>query len=225
MQAGRHPQAIATKVLPPRCVGLIERPRLLELVTQVQTKRLSVIKAPAGFGKTSLAVAWADRLLQSGNSVAWFSIDANDNQPTQFLFYLSHALQHAHDGVGSPAIDLILETSLISPHAIISTLINGLAEIDEEVCLFLEDYHWVSDPAIHDAVAFLLRHAPSNFHLVLATRTEPPLPLPGLRAQNQLLEINSWALRFDLEETRRFLEHEGLGPLDPAELKAFARED
>jgi ATP/maltotriose-dependent transcriptional regulator MalT len=108
---------------------------------------------------------------------------------------------------------------LIRPHAIISTLINDLAEIDEEVCLFLEDYHWIRDPAIHEAVAFLLRHAPSHFHLVLVTRTEPPLPLAGLRAQNQLLEIDSWALRFDLEETRRFLEHEGLEPLDPAELK------
>ena len=100
MQAGRHPQAIATKVLPPRGVGLIERSRLLELVTQVPTKPLSVIKAPAGFGKTSLAVAWTDRLLQSGNSVAWFSIDANDNELTQFLFYVCHALQRARDGVG-----------------------------------------------------------------------------------------------------------------------------
>ena len=86
MQAGGHPQTIATKLLPPRCVGLIERPRLLEFVPQVQTKRLSVIKAPAGFGKTSLAVAWADRLLQSGNPVAWLSIDANDDEPTQFIF-------------------------------------------------------------------------------------------------------------------------------------------
>ena len=153
-------------------------------------KRLSVVKAPAGFGKTSLAAAWVERLLQSGNLVAWFSIDANDNQPTQFLFYVSHALKRARDGVGSPAIDLILETSLISPPAIVSTLINGLAEIDEEVYLFLEDYHCVSDPAIHDAVAFLLRHAPSNLHVVLATRTEPPLPLAALRAQNQLLEID-----------------------------------
>src|SRR4249920_3595780 len=192
----------------PRCVGLFERPRLLELFTQVQMKRLSVVKAPAGFGKTSLTVEWAERLAQSGNSVAWFSIDANDNELTQFLFYVSHALQRACDGVGSLAIDLIRETSLISPHAIVSTLINDLAEIDEEVYLFLEDYHWVSDPAIHDAVAFLLRHAPSHFHVVLVTRTEPSLPLAGLRAQNQLLEIDSWALRFDLEETRRFLEHE-----------------
>jgi LuxR family maltose regulon positive regulatory protein len=145
MQAGRHPQAIATKVLPPRGAGLIERSRLLELVTQVPTKPLSVIKAPAGFGKTSLAVAWTDQLLQSGNSVAWFSIDANDNELTQFLFYVCHTLQRARDGVASLAIDLIRETSLISPHAIISTLINDLAEIDEEVYLFLEDYHWVSD--------------------------------------------------------------------------------
>ena len=81
MQSGRHSQALATKVVPPRCVGLIERPRLLGLVTQVQAKRLTVIKAPAGFGKTSLAVAWADRLEKSRNSVAWFSIDADDDEP------------------------------------------------------------------------------------------------------------------------------------------------
>jgi len=219
MQAGKHPQAIATKVLPPRCVGLIERPRLLELVTQGEMKPLSVIKAPAGFGKTSLAAAWADRLLRNANAVAWFSIDANDDELTQFLFYVSHALSRAHEGLGRLAINLIQETSLIRPHAIISTLINDLAELDEEVCLFLEDYHWIRDPAIHESVAFLLRHAPSHFHLVLITRTEPPLPLAGLRAQNQLLEIDSWALRFDQEETRRFLEHEGLGLLDPAELR------
>ena len=100
MQAGKHPEIIATKVLLPRSVGLIERPRLVELFTQVQTKRLSVIKAPAGFGKTSLAIAWADRLVQTGNSVAWFSIDPNDNELTQFLFYVAHALQRAHDGLG-----------------------------------------------------------------------------------------------------------------------------
>ena len=219
MQADGHPQTIATKLLPPRCVGLIERPRLVELVTEVQNRRLSVVKAPAGFGKTSLAAEWVERLSQSGNLIAWLSIDASDNQPTQFLFYVSHALKRAHHGVGSSAIDLILETSLISPPAIVSTLINGLAEVDEEIYLFLEDYHYVSDPVIHDAVAFLLRHAPSNFHVVLATRTEPPLPLPTLRAQNQLLEIDVAALRFDLEETRQFLEHEGLGPLDPAQLR------
>jgi hypothetical protein len=73
-RADKHPQTLATKVLPPRCVGLVDRPRLLEFISQVQMKRLSVIKAPAGFGKTSLAVAWADRLLQSGSSFAWLVV-------------------------------------------------------------------------------------------------------------------------------------------------------
>src|SRR5271156_362886 len=89
MRAAKQPLTIATKVVAPRCAGLIDRPRLLELSTQVHMKTLSVIKAPAGFGKTSLAVGWADRLSESGSSVAWFSIDASDNQPTQFLFYVS----------------------------------------------------------------------------------------------------------------------------------------
>jgi LuxR family maltose regulon positive regulatory protein len=130
---GKRPQTIATKVLPPRCVGLIQRPRLMQFVTQVQVKRLAVIKAPAGFGKTSLAVAWAERLSQSGTSVAWLSIDPSDNQ--QFLFYVSHALQRACNGAGRATIDLILETSLISSQAIVSSLINGLAEINEDICL------------------------------------------------------------------------------------------
>src|SRR5258708_30286912 len=106
MQAGERLQTIATKVLPPRCVGLIQRPRLLDFVTHVQAKRLSVIKAPAGFGKTSLAVAWADRLSQSDTSVAWLSIDPNDNQVTHFLFYLSHPLQPACASVGRSATHL-----------------------------------------------------------------------------------------------------------------------
>ena len=93
-----------------------------------------------------------------------------------------------------------------------------MAEIDDEVFLFLEDYHCVHDRAIQDSVAFLLKHAPSHFHLVLVTRTEPPFSLAGLRAQNQLVEIDSAASRFDLEETRQFIEHEGLGPLEPVEL-------
>jgi LuxR family maltose regulon positive regulatory protein len=113
MLASKQPHLLATKVLLPRpAAGLIERPRLLGLITQVQAKQLTVIKAGAGFGKTSLAVAWAEQLQQSGNSVAWLALDSDDDQPTRFLFYVSHALRHACTGVGDAAIRLMLETSL-----------------------------------------------------------------------------------------------------------------
>jgi LuxR family transcriptional regulator, maltose regulon positive regulatory protein len=213
MLDGKQLQFLATKVVPPRCQGLIERPRLLGITSQLAGKRLAVLKAPAGFGKTSLAASWFERLQHSGNAVAWLTIDTDDDEAAAFLFYVSHALQHACEGVGAAALALIQESFLINPRAIVSTLINDLADVDDEVYLFLEDYHWVSNPAIHEALAFFLRRAPSHCHVVLTTRTEPSLPLASLRAQNQLLEIDAAALRFDLQETRNFLEIERPGAL------------
>ena len=146
---------LAIKVVPPRGLGLIERPRLLDMVSQLPAKRLAVIKAPAGFGKTSLAAGWLKRLRQSGNSVAWLTIDPDDDEPSRFLFYVSQALQRACHGVGLGANDLIDETFLISPHAIISVLLNELMDVDEDVYLFLEDYHWITDRKIHEFLSFL----------------------------------------------------------------------
>jgi LuxR family transcriptional regulator, maltose regulon positive regulatory protein len=210
---------LATKVVAPRCQGLIERPRLLDLTSQLSGKQLAVLKAPAGFGKTSLAATWLERIRQSGHAVAWLTIDPDDDEPATFLFYLAHALQRACDGVGVAAINLIQESFLINPRAIVSTLINDLADIEADVYLFLEDYHWVTNPNVHEALAFFLRHAPSHCHVVLTTRTEPPLPLASLRAQNQLLEIDVSALRFDLQETQNFLEIERPGTLAPSDMK------
>jgi LuxR family maltose regulon positive regulatory protein len=136
---------------------------------------------------------------------------SDDDEPTRFLFYVSHALGHVCASAGEAAISLMLESSLVQPRTIVSLLINDLADIENEIYLFLDDYHSVTDAAIHDAVSFLLRHAPSHFHLVLTTRLEPLLPLAGLLANNQLLEIDASALRFDLSEIRRFLELIGHG--------------
>jgi LuxR family maltose regulon positive regulatory protein len=210
---------LATKVVAPRCQGLIERPRLLDATSQLSAKQLAVLKAPAGFGKTSLAATWSERIRQSGHAVAWLTIDPDDDEPATFLFYMAHALQRACDGVGAAAISLIQESFLINPRAIVSTLINDLADIEDDVYLFLEDYHWVSNPDVHEALAFFLRRAPSHCHVVITTRTEPPLPLATLRAQNQLLEIDVSALRFDLQETQTFLEIERPGTLAPSDMK------
>jgi ATP/maltotriose-dependent transcriptional regulator MalT len=216
------PRVLATKILPPRSApGLIDRPRLLDLINQVQIKRLTVIKAAAGFGKTCLAAAWAERLQQSGNSVAWLSLDDDDDEPSRFLFNIAQVLQKVCAGVGEPALGLIHEIFLLRPQTIVSTLINNLADVDDEVYLFLDDYQWATHRGVHDAMSFLLRHAPPNFHLVITTRSEPPLPLARLRAQNQLLEIDGPALRFDFDEMGRFLEQEKLGGLTPAELSTL----
>jgi LuxR family maltose regulon positive regulatory protein len=219
LPGGKRLPFLATKTVAPRPPGLIDRPRLLALASQLPAKRLAVIKAPAGFGKTSLAVSWSEWFAERASSVAWLTIDPDDDEPSRFLFYVTQAIRRAAPEAGADALDLIRETFLINPRAIVSTLINDLTDIDEEVCLFLEDYHWVSDPGIHDAVAFFLKHAPSQAHVVLTTRAEPQLPLASLRANNQLLEIDASALRFDLQETGAFLEREKPGSLAPADVK------
>jgi LuxR family maltose regulon positive regulatory protein len=216
---GKQLQLLATKVIPPRCPGLIERPRLLGVTSQLSEKRLAVLKAPVGFGKTSLAVSWFQRLQQSGNAVAWLTIYPDHDEPPTFLFYVAHALQRACEGVSAAAIDLIQETFLINPRVIMSTLMNDLADVDDEVYLILEDYHLVANFEIHEALAFFLKRAPSHCHVVLTTRTEPPLPLASLCAQNKLLEIDESAFRFDLQETWIFLETENPGTLFPSDVR------
>jgi LuxR family transcriptional regulator, maltose regulon positive regulatory protein len=214
---------LATKLLPARFGGLVARPRLDAVLSELPAKRLAVIKAPAGFGKTSLMAAWAKKLEQSGNNVGWLTVDSDDDEATRFLFYVSHALHNACPDVGAEAIGLILENNLIDPTAILSSLINDLAEIEDDVYLFLEDYHCLSASRIHQAVAYFLTHAPSHCHVVLTTRTEPPLPLATLRARNQLIEIDSVALRFDMQETQAFVDSTKPGVLEFPDVQLLQR--
>jgi LuxR family transcriptional regulator, maltose regulon positive regulatory protein len=218
-----HLPFLATKTVPTRFGGLVGRPRLLSILSDLPAKRLGVIKAPAGFGKSSLAAAWAEKLAQSGNCVGWLNIDSDDDEATRFLFYVSQALHHACPEVGADAIELILENNLIDPTAILSSLINDLVDIEDEVFLFLEDYHWLNSPRIHQAVAYFLKHAPSHCHVVLTTRTEPPLPLATLRAQNQLIEIDAVALRFDMQETQAFFDSTRPGALELSDVQLLRR--
>ena len=214
---------LATKIVPARFRGLVARPRLLAILSELPAKRLGVIKAPAGFGKSSLAAAWAEKLEQNGNCVGWLTIDSDDDEATRFLFYVSHALHNACPDVGAGAIGLILENNLIDPTAILSSLINDLAEMEDDIYLFLEDYHWLSAPRIHQAVAYFLKHAPSHCHVVLTTRTEPPLSLATLRAQNQLIEIDAEALRLDMQETQAFLDSIRPGVLELSDVQLLQR--
>ena len=218
----RPPLFLATKVFPPRLpAGLIDRPRLLSLAGKAEYKRLTVIKAPAGFGKTSLALTWLDQLNASGAFVAWLSLDTEDDEPARFFHHLAQALRNACASVGASALSLTTEASLVPAHSVVSTLINELVEVDDEVYLFVDDYHLISLPVIHDAMSYFIANAPSNVHVVVCTRTDPPLPLANLRARNDLLEIDASTLRFNFDETRSFVEHECPGGLRAASVKSL----
>ncbi|SAL52970.1 ATP-dependent transcription regulator LuxR [Caballeronia udeis] len=218
----RPPLFLATKVLPPRLpAGLIDRPRLVALAGKAEYKRLTVIKAPAGFGKTSLALTWLDGLNLSGAYVAWLSLDTEDDEPARFFHHLAQALRNACAAVGASALSLTAEASLVPAHSVVSTLINELVEVDDEVYLFVDDYHLISLPAIHDAMSYFIVNAPSNVHVVVCTRTDPPLPIANLRARNELLEIDALTLRFNFDETRSFVEHECPSGLRPANVKSL----
>ena len=225
MPATRPPLLLATKVIPPRLpTGLIDRPRLNSLSAQARTKRLTVIKAPAGFGKTSLALAWLYMLRASGAQVAWLSLDAEDDEPARYFHHLAHALQRACDNVGRSVIGLTAEASFVPANSLASTLINELVEVEDEVYLFIDDYHRIGDAAIHEAMTLFVANAPSCVHVVICTRTDPHLPLGKLRAGNDLLEIDATTLRFNFDETRRFVQHECPGKLRSADVKSlFAR--
>ncbi|MBN1400923.1 MAG: AAA family ATPase, partial [Anaerolineae bacterium] len=169
--------------------------------------------APAGFGKTTLVAEWLRHLSGEGQNgpsawaCAWLSLDAEDNQLARFVSYLLAALNEARAGLGAEALAL-LECEGRSPAQIESALthlLNELATARGHVLLVLDDYHLIEEGAIHQALAFLLEHLPATLHLVIASRTDPPLPLARLRARGQLTEIRAADLRFTPNEAASFL--------------------
>lgn len=220
--SGGLPEIALAKTIPPSANRLrVERGRLLDLLQASATRRLILLKAPAGYGKTTLAVDWCERLRRSESIVAWLSVDDDDNEPGAFAYHITKTIHRAAPALGQSAIDLLTETKLIAPRNVVSTAINAVAESDDEVYLFLDDYHAITDSRPHELTAFLLRYAPSNFHLVIMSRVEPPLPISKLRLTEDLFEVDVTGLRFTLDETRQFLGAElapRLGPTDVSKL-------
>jgi LuxR family maltose regulon positive regulatory protein len=217
--SGGLPEIALAKMAPPSANRLrVERGRLLDLLQTSETRRLILLKAPAGYGKTTLAVDWCEQLRRSSSIVAWLSVDEDDNEPSAFAYHITKTIQRAAPALAESAIGLLTETKLIAPRNVLSATINAVAESDDEVYLFLDDYHAITDSRSHELTAYLLRYAPSNFHLVIMSRTEPPLPISRLRLMEELAEIDVTSLRFTLDETRQFLSAEQAPHLAPADL-------
>lgn len=213
---------LVTKLQPPRRVrGVIARPRLHSLLAEGQGRLLTLVKAPPGSGKTTLALGWTDELAAAGARVAWLSIDPEDDDPDRFPLYVGAALHKACPSIWNVSQDLA-NPLLRSVDYLSATLVNDLAAQSDEIYLFLDDYHLITSERIHQQVSLLLRHAPENFHLVILGRGEPPLQLASLRARGEVLEIDSSALRFDVEETAQLVRKAGYTELPADDLWALS---
>ena len=193
---------LATKLHVPRPrPGLLARPRLLDRLTEGTAQELTLVCAPAGFGKTSLLADWARR---SRRPVAWLSLDGGDGDPARFWRYVAAALDKVRPGVGR-GVDALFQGAQPPLETVLTVLINDLAEGPEEVVLVLDDYHLAGAPAVHDSLTLVLERLPPQLRLVLASRADPPLPLARLRASGQLTELREADLRFTSAEAATLL--------------------
>ncbi|MCL4560985.1 MAG: LuxR C-terminal-related transcriptional regulator [Chloroflexi bacterium] len=192
-----------TPRLPP---GMVPRPRLVERLNQGWSCKLTLISAPAGFGKTTLLSEW---LAGGEHPFTWLALDKGDNDPARFLTYLIAALQKIHPGAGE-TVRLALESGPYRPgqpplESLLTELINDLSEIQSPFALVLDDFHVLLEREIHQALTFFIDHQPSCLHMVIASRADPPWPMGRLRAQRQVNELRAADLRFTPDEAASFL--------------------
>jgi LuxR family maltose regulon positive regulatory protein len=181
----------------------LPRPRLADLLDQAVDRKLTLVAAPAGYGKTSLLSAWAQR---QGSRLAWVTLDRADTDLKHFWTYVIVALDALRPTLGAHALERLWGTVAAPIEAVLTMLLNALADLSDRLILVLDDYHTITKPAIHQALTFLLDHLPPQLHVVLAGRTTPPLPIARLRARTELSEIGAAELRFTPDEAAVLLQ-------------------
>jgi LuxR family maltose regulon positive regulatory protein len=194
---------VATKVhVPDVRPGLVAREALVARLSGGADRRLSVICAPAGWGKTVLLAQWH---ASERRPFAWVSLDPSDDDPVRFWSYVIAALRTVAPGFGGAVLAALPNAGPGLVDVVLPRLINELAELPEPVVLVLDDVHVLQDELVHASLAFVIRHLPRTVHLALATRTEPALPLARLRAAGELVELRADELRFADEEADALL--------------------
>jgi len=196
---------LATKLyIPPSRRRVVVRPRLVERLTEglAAGNKLTLVSAPAGFGKTTLVGEW---VAGCGRPAAWLSLDEGDSDPNRFLTYLIAALQTVAPGIGEGVLTVLQSPQPPPPESTLTALLNDITTIPSDVVLVLDDYHVLDAKPVDDALTFLVEHLPPQMHLVIATREDPALPLARLRARGQLTELRAADLRFTPSEAAGFL--------------------
>ena len=215
---------IVTKLfIPPPRPSAVARPRLIMRLNAGLHHKLTLVAAPAGFGKTTLVASWLSEKAEGGRlraegsehqpstlnppplALAWLSLDAADNDPSRFLAYLVAAFQTIAPTIGEEVLAVLQSPHLPPPDVILTALLNEITAIPNHVVLVLDDYHVIDSTLVDNTLAFLVEHLPPHLHLVIVTREDPPLPLARLRARGQLTELRAADLRFTPAEATEFL--------------------
>jgi LuxR family transcriptional regulator, maltose regulon positive regulatory protein len=233
---------LITKLYAPRPrPDLVVRPRLQSYLNAALHVPLTLVSAPAGFGKTTLLASWLHQQVRGEKGVgleaqpaslaahsqpvalwvAWLALDEGDNDPTTFLRYLIAAFQMLAPTIGASALALLRVPQPPSPEALLRLVLNDLATLPKTSLLVVDDYHLIRTPAIHAAMTVLLQHLPPPLHVVIATREDPPLPIARLRARGQLLELRAAELRFTPPEAETFLKQMVGQALTAADVEAL----
>ena len=190
--------------IPPPRLNLVPRGRLLERLTEGLSpgRKLTLVSAPAGFGKTTLVSEW---IAGCGKSVAWLSLDEGDNDPRRFLTYLTSALQRIASNIGKNVLAALQSPEPPSTESLLTALLNEITTIAQDFILVLDDYHVVDSKPVDEALNFLLDHLPPQMHLVITTREDPSLPLARMRVRGQLTELRAADLSFTPSQAADFL--------------------
>src|SRR5262245_59939740 len=154
--------------------GLLPRSHLIGRLEEATTREFVLVSTPAGFGKTTLLASWANT---TGKPVAWLSLDGGDNDPARFWRSIVAAVSRIRPGIGAPALSLLNASPQPNTRAVVTALVNELAAQPGELVLVLDDYHLLKAPAVHDSLAFLLERPLPEMHVVISSRSDPPIPL------------------------------------------------
>ena len=196
-------QRLTTKLyLPPARQTLVDRPVLLEQLKAGLRGKLTLVSAPAGFGKTSLVAAWRKGC---ETPLAWVSLDSEDNEPLRFLDYLIGALQMVDNDLGDESAELLRRSSSPPVKVVLTSLLNEINAYDKEFVMAFDDYHVITEHGIHEALSYLIERLAPHAHALIATRSDPPFPLGRLRARGELKELRASDLRFGTNEAGAFL--------------------
>ena len=211
---------LTTKLyIPPIRPTLVSRPRLIDRLNEGLGRRLTLVSAPAGFGKSTLLSEWAR---QSAVPVVWLSLDRGDNDPARFWAYFVAAIQIIHQDIGMAALAILQSPQPPPIEPLLTALINEITEVPGPFALVLDDLHVIADQRVNAGLAFLVDNSPPQMHLILSSRADPPWPLARLRAQREMIELRAGDLRFASEEVASFVNGVmklGLSPEDVAALE------